>query len=292
MASSPTMAAATEPAGLPRDFRTLRQLILDRRADLPKRLVQVADFAQAHPQEVAFGRVGDVARLAGVQPSTMIRFAQALGYSGFSEMQAVFLGHARERWPDYRERVAALGDDPQRQEAAELLHGFMRAAADSVARLEETIDRAALHQAVELLARAGTIYLLGTRRAFAATAYLAYAMRRLGVRCELVDQLAGLGPEQMALLGSHDALLAVSFTPYAPLTLELATGAFRRGVPVVAVTDSPFSPLTQVATVWLEVADADHASFRSLAGTFTVATTLAVAVAARRGRGVAFDRIE
>ena len=277
--------------GRPRDFQGLRQLIVRRRGALPKRLIQVADFVLAHPQEIAFGRVAELAAQAGVQPSTMIRFAQALGYSGFSELQSVFLARARERWPDYHERLEALGGGPA-PDTAGLLRGFMRAATESIERLADTIDRDTLDLAVDVLAGAETVYLLGARRAFPATAYLAYALRRLAVRCELVDQLSGLAAEQVALIARRDALLAVSFTPYAPLTLEMATAAFRRGVPVVAVTDTPFSPLVQVARVWLEVAEADHAAFRSLAGTLALATTLAVAVASRRSAAEATDKTE
>src|ERR1700712_2604699 len=79
---------------IPRDFKSLRALIVARRGLLPKRLVQVADFAVDHPQELAFGRVADLAAQAGVQPSTWVRFAQTLGYSGLSDLQAVFRAHA------------------------------------------------------------------------------------------------------------------------------------------------------------------------------------------------------
>ena len=111
---------------------------------------------------------------------------------------------------------------------------------------------------------------------------LAYAMRRLGIRCELADWAGGLAPEQVTLLRPTDAMLAISFTPYAQATVDLTTAAFRRGIKVVAITDSPFSPLIQAATVWLEVAEADHLGFRSLAGSFALATTLAVGVARER----------
>ena len=280
----PDTAATITPDPLPRDLQALLQHILDRRPGLPRRLIQVADFALAHPREIAFGRVADVAALAEVQPSTLVRFAQALGYTGFSEMQSVFVSRARERWPEYRERLEALDATAHATDATALLHGFLRASTDSIDRVSDSVGSQALERAVEILARAETIYLLGTRRAFPATAYLSYALRRLAVRCELVEQLAGMGAEQTALIGPRDALLAVSFTPYAPLTLDLASDTFKRGVPVVAITDSPFSPLARVSTAWLEVAEADHAAFRSLAGTFAVAATLAVAVAARRER--------
>ena len=99
--------ADLDASAAPRDFRELRTLILERRDRLPKRLVQVADFAIHHPQEIAFGRVAELARKAQVQPSTMIRFAQALGYSGFSDLQLVFQSYARDRWPDYNTRLGS-----------------------------------------------------------------------------------------------------------------------------------------------------------------------------------------
>ncbi len=268
----------------PQDFRGLRDLIVRRRDGLPKRLVQVADFAVAQPQEIAFRTVAEIAGAAGVQPSTLVRFAQALGYAGFSDLQAVFRAHARDRWPDYDARLEALraghdggGDDP-----AALLADFVRASVVSLERLRGAIDPEALASAVRILAAADSIFLAAARRSAPVTAYLAYAMRRLGIRCDLADWPGGLAPEQVALLRPTDVVLTISFTPYAQATVDLATAAFRRGIKVVAMTDSPFSPLIQAASVWLEVAEADHLGFRSLAGSFALATTLAVGIARQR----------
>lgn len=275
---------------LPNHFADLRALIVEKAPSLPKRLAQVAEFAVSHPQEIAFGTLAEIAAQADVQPSTLVRFAQALGYGGFSDLQRIFRTHARHYWPDYRERLEAMHNDaarkggPERIDAIDLLAGFMQAATESVHRLGATIDAEALQRAVHTLARARTIYLLGLRRAYPVLAYLAYALRKLEVPCQLVDHGGGLAPEQVGLIGPDEAVLAVSFTPYAPATLELASTAFRQNVPVVAITDSPFSPLVQASTSWLEVTDADHLAFRSLAGSFVLATTLAVAVAEARRR--------
>lgn len=274
------------PETPPQDFRALRDLIVRRREALPKRLVQVADYAVRQPQEIAFRTVAHIAAAAGVQPSTLVRFAQALGYAGFSDLQAVFRAHARDRWPDYDTRLEALraeqaggaGDD-----AGALLRDFVHASMVSLERLLGATDTEALATAVRTLAAAETICLVAARRSFPVTAYLAYALRRLGIRCEQADWAGGLAAEQVALLRPGDALLAISFTPYAPATVDLTTAAYRRGIGVVAITDSPFSPLIQAATVWLEVAEADHLGFRSLAGSLALATTLAVGVARARG---------
>jgi len=267
--------------GPPTTLTALRGLILQQRATLPKRLLQAAEFALAHPQEFAFGTIGEIAAQAEVQPSTLVRFAQSLGYSGFSDLQAVFRAHARDRWPEYRERLETVrGEGP-----LALMQGFTRAAVHSAERLAETVDAATLERAVALLANAETIYLLGSRRAFPIVTYLAYALRKLEIRCHLVDQAGGLAPEQVALMSPRDVLLAVSFSPYTPATLDLVGSAAQRGIGVVALTDTPFSPLIPSTSVWLEVTEADHAAFRSLSGTLVLAMTLAVATAEHRNHG-------
>jgi DNA-binding MurR/RpiR family transcriptional regulator len=270
---------------IPRDFKSLRALIVARRELLPRRLIQVADFAVDHPQEIAFGRVADLAAQAGVQPSTLVRFAQTLGYSGFSDLQAVFRAHARQRWPDYRERLASLThQETQDANPGALLHDFLHAARVSIDHLEQTVDQQALEQAVELLAGARSICLLGARRVYPVAVYLAYALGKLGARCELADHAGGLSQRKVELLDASDAVLAVSFTPYAPETLELAQLAAGQGVPVVAITDSPFSPLAQVARIWMEVAETDLGGFRSLSATLALSTALCVALVGRRAR--------
>ena len=74
----------------PDDYDGLRTLLLGRRESMPKRLKQIAAFALEHPEDVAFGTVAGIAEHAGVQPSTLVRFAKSLGYDGFSHLQQIF----------------------------------------------------------------------------------------------------------------------------------------------------------------------------------------------------------
>ena len=266
------------------DFDGLKAHLLAHHDALPKRLKQVARFALEQPDDVAFGTVAGIAEQVGVQPSTIVRFAQALGFPGFSPLQELFRAHVKTAWPDYRDRVAALVDTGGQPVSGpmSLFDGFAQSSTRSVERLRADLSAETLERAVAVLAAAGTIYLVGVRRAFPVVAYLAYAFGKLGVRAAMVDHVAQLGPEQIAAAGPGDAVIAVSFAPYANATVELARTAVAAGVPVVAITDTAFSPLAAGATVRLEVVEADFAAFRSLAATFALAMTLAVAVAERR----------
>lgn len=266
----------------PRDYAGLRASIVARRERLPKRLAQVASFAVGHPDEIAFGTAASIAAKAEVQPSTLIRFSQAMGYGGFSELQAVFRQHLRDRVPDYEARLSALSGTGSASKLALLFESFCDAGERSVAALRKTLDVEQLTTGVDILAKARTIYLIGLRRSFPVVSYMAYAFGKLGIRHVLIDSVGGMAGEVASFAEEGDAVFAISFTPYASETIALAGQAAERGVPVVAVTDSPFSPLAQGARIWFEVVEADVEGFRSLSASFALVTTLTVAVAERR----------
>lgn len=268
----------------PRDYALLRARIIARHGALPKRLAQVAAFAVANPEEMAFGTAAGIAAKAAVQPSTLVRFAQAMGYLGFSDLQAVFRDRLKSQVPSYEERLQALSGHGASKSAA-LLERFAEASTRSLGTLRTGLDTARLERAVALLADAETIHLVGLRRSFPVAAYMAYAFGKLGVRYRLVDGAGGLEAEAIGFATERDALVAVSFTPYASATVTLAAQAAERGTALVALTDSPFSPLAQRADVWLEVVEADVEGFRTLAASLALAMTLAVAVAEKRREG-------
>ena len=271
----------------PRDFAALVSRLRAEGDRLPPRLRQVAEHLLAHTDDVAFQTTAEIALKAGVQPSTLVRFAQAIGYPGFSDLQQVFRARLRRESGDHRARLAALRDGAagaggiatKGGMARSLLEGFIRASHASLETLQQQADPARLEAASALLARAETIFLLGARRMFPVVSYLAYAFGKLGIRAVLVDQVGGMGAEQAAMARPGDAMIAVSFSPYTPLIVETARQAHRAGVPVLAITDHALSPLATECRLSLEVAEADFGEFRSMAATFALAMTLSVATA-------------
>ncbi|CAI2931735.1 MurR/RpiR family transcriptional regulator [Aminobacter niigataensis] len=278
--------ADTVSEALPRDFEALRALILDRREGLPKRIAQVAAYALDNPDEIAFGTAASIASSAGVQPSTLIRFAQHLGYDGFTSLQQVFRERLRERTTSYEERLTVVrGEADDGTSNRRIVDGFLAAASKSIDVMSRNLDDETLDRAIDLLNGAETIYILARRRSYPVASYIAYALGKLGVRSQLIESASGLSPEIISFANSRDAVIAISFSPYASATVEEARILSANNVPVIAITDSAFSPLAQFAKVWFEVAEADFGGFRSLAATMALAMGLTVGVAElRRGR--------
>ena len=269
----------------PKDFDELRTAILERKASLPKRLTQVAAYALDNPDEIAFRTAASIAGAANVQPSTLVRFAQQFGFEGFSSLQQIFRARLKERTSSYEERLRLLEQDsPAMPESASILNGFVTAAHRSLDALGKAIDHDNFERAVELLAGAQTIFLIAKRRAYPISSYMAYAFGKLRVKCITVGTAAGIDDDVLALASPRDAAFAVSFSPYASESAAQARAMATRGVPVVSLTDSAFSPLAECSKIWFEVVEADHAGFRSLSASMAFAMALTVSIAEARRR--------
>jgi DNA-binding MurR/RpiR family transcriptional regulator len=268
-------------------YDLLRAEIAARRDGLSPRLRQIADFALANPSDMALETVAAIARKAGgVPPSSLIRFANAFGYDGFSAMQRVFRSRLVERSEGggaggYAERIETLERSGEGATAGAVLDRFAAAGVEALERLRASLPPELVERAVDVLAGAEAVHVVAQRRAFPVASYLGYALGRLGARCHLLDGAGGMLMAQAALVGPRDALLAVSFAPYAVETLAAAQRADEAGAPVVAITDGPHSPLAALARVALEVRDAQVQEFRSLPATMCLATVLVVRLGQR-----------
>ena len=263
----------------PRDFDDLKDLLALEGDRLPRRLKQVASALLTSPDEVALSTAAQISEKIGVQPSTLVRFAQVLGFRGFSDLQSLFRDRMRETPFDHRARIASLNLEG----TSALFDGFAKAAIKSFEQARETLDPEKIEHAVVALAHASTIYIVASGRSFPAGAYATYAFGALGIKATLIDQVGGLGKTQINTSSSNDSVLAISVTPYASETLGLIEIARTNKTPIIAITDNVMSPLASAAQIWLEISEADYASFRSLSATFALIMALSVAIAKKRG---------
>lgn len=270
----------------PQDFDALRAAILERKSELPKRLTQVAAYALDHPDEIAFGTAASIAISADVQPSTLVRFAQHFGFDGFSGLQLLFRARLRERTSSYEERLRTLEQNGAAlAESTTIFNGFISAAHRSIDAISAAVEPDVFERAVSLLANADTIYLIAKRRSYPISSYMAYAFGKLRVKCQLVGTSAGIDDDMLAMATPRDAAFAISFSPYASESAAQARMMASRGIPVVSLTDSAFSPLAECSKEWFEVVEADHAGFRSLSASMAFAMALTVSIAEKRRRG-------
>ncbi len=276
-----------EEMAAPGSFEALQRSIAEHYDGLSLRLRQVAEYVLAHPDDVALDTVAVIAGRARVPPSSLIRFAKALGFDGFTEMQRLFRARLIERAPSYGERIRGLGDghEADHRLPARVLDAFAAASVEALERLRDSLPTERLERALDLLAAAEVIYVAGQRRAFPVAAYLCYLLSQLERRSHLLDSVGGMLEQQARGMIARDVLLAVSFRSYAPEVLSLVKDCHARAVPVIAITDSPLSPLVRFASVSFEVVEAEVQAFRSLSASMCLALALVVSLGHRLESG-------
>src|SRR5699024_8241586 len=188
----------------PQSPSELQRSILSEYRHLSKRLQQIAQFAVDHPNDMALETTAVIAERAGVQPSAIIRFSKAFGYSGFSEMQHVYRARLAETASSYSERLRRLRRDEEANTAESTPHGvlrqFCRANSLALDHLSGDIDAEGLETAARLMAAADNLYVCGHRRSFPIATYMAYALSRIQARTVLLDGMGGMLHQQTAAM--------------------------------------------------------------------------------------------
>ena len=264
----------------PETYEALRAEIARRHPRFAHRLKQIAEFALDHPTDMALGTVAEVAKRARVQPSAIVRFAHAIGYGGFTEMQQVFRSRlVASVAPSYKERIAGLRRDGRFHDARNpraVLTRFASEGMVSLESLQDSVREKDLARAIALLGAAETIYVLGLGGSFPVAAHITYVLRKLGRRVTILDGLGSALGDQAAAASPKDALIAISFKTYNPDTVRLFPALLARGLPAVTITDSLLSPIVEGADVVFEIPDMPEAALRTMVGPMCLVQSLAV----------------
>nr|CAA6829456.1 MAG: Predicted transcriptional regulator of the myo-inositol catabolic operon [uncultured Thiotrichaceae bacterium] len=267
------------------NLEQLHSAIAEQQGGLSKRLKQVAAWLLEHPNQAAFNTLAEIAEAAGVHASTLVRFANFFGFSGFSELQRLYKQDLLENTGNYQQRiqnVRQLAEHSQDNHAAGLLQEFTSANLMAMELLQAQANPEQINAAVESMEAAKNIHICGFRRVYSVAHYIHYALSQLDVPSHLVTATGGMMEEELQMLDESSLLIAITFKPYMPLTRQAVSIAAERGAKVLLITDSELCPVANKADHLLVTREAEVRAFRSLNITFCLAQTLCVALGYKR----------
>jgi DNA-binding MurR/RpiR family transcriptional regulator len=277
-------AARGKKPNVPLHYEGVVNLITENYESLSDGYQQVARFFTQNPNIIALESINSIAAKTKVHPSTLVRFAQNLGYSGFKELQGVFQTRLATAAPGFRERVSFLDAEISRN-ASDGDIGFLRnMVVRDIAALQgllESISEERLHRTAELCAAAGCIFVAGQLRSEPIAELVRYLMTMLHRKVILLDSAGGLAQEVALTMAKGDVLIAIAFRHYAKEVVAIAEHAAKVNIPVIAITDSQLSPLAKGAEVLFTIPEDEYTFSRSLAAPMCLVQTIATATAAK-----------
>ncbi len=219
-----------------------RDLIAAVSSELTPTERRIAEAVLEEPTLLAFGTVSDLAGRVKTSRPSVVRFANKLGFGGYTLLQrhvrgnlARVLARPSERMRHEHERTAAA-----------------RAAIDSAIRsVFETVEGDRMQDLVEPVARAEKVFILSgeTSLAGAHAFHSGLSMIRPGI--VLIEERSM--STALSSAGPADTAMVFDFFRYRRQIATAARFLSQAGTAVVAVTDGPLSPLVEVADAWCEI---------------------------------------
>lgn len=244
---------------------------LDKARDLSASQARIADCLRANLQGAGLWGVEDLAAESGTCVATVVRFAKRLGYSGYLEMRKALVTGAKQKYLEGTQLLEAPA------QAAETLVEVARRDIRNIELLIQDVEQGRLQAAVELIKASRMRLIIGDGVSELMARQLAYLLIQTGVPAmegspaDFATQVGSLGPE--------DLLIAISIRPYTRETIDAASYAAKRGIPVLAFSDGPDSPLFGIGRVALPIPGKNLLFSHSLAAFGVLAYALATSLA-------------
>ncbi len=239
----------------------------------------IAAYVLEHYEKAAYLTASRLGAIVGVSESTVVRFAIELGYAGYPEFQQALRKMIRSRLTSFQRMEVTnnlIGEN-------DVLDKVLLSDIDKIRSTLEEIDRRSFEEAIDAIVHAKNIYIIGVRSSSALAGFLNHSFRMIFDNVRFVQTTSGSEMfEQIMQVGEGDVMIAISFPRYSTRIINAVEYARSRNANVVALTDSPLSPIAAYANQLLP-AHSDMASYvDSLVAPLSIINAMIVAVARKK----------
>ncbi|MBQ7871327.1 MAG: MurR/RpiR family transcriptional regulator [Oscillospiraceae bacterium] len=240
---------------------------------------RIAAYILEAYDKAAFMTASALGKIADVSESTVVRFAAQLGYEGYPEMQKALQNVVRSRLTSVQ-RMDVTADHMGR---SDVLGAVMHADMDHIRTTMDRLDRQAFEGAVEAIASARRVYIMGVRSSSALACFLGHYLKYILDDVRVITSTAnGEMLDHVVRVSPQDVAIAITFPRYCTSTHAAVLCCGQAGAKTIAITDGPASPVSKCVDYLLE-AQSDMVSIvDSLVAPMSLINALIAAVAARR----------
>ncbi|HBF8178187.1 TPA: MurR/RpiR family transcriptional regulator [Clostridioides difficile] len=273
-----------------KDIKHLISNIQSQYTRLSKGQKLIAQYILNNYDKVAFMTACKLGETVGVSESTVVRFANALGYSGYPKLQAALQELIKNKLTTVQrvEMAHDYSDD------FAILNKVLKSDIDNIRSTLEEIDERAFKEASNKLLRARKIYILGMRSSFVVAQYLGFYLDIILDNVHIIRMDMGDAFEQIVRINEEDVIVAISFPRYSKKSYQIVNYAKEKGAHVISLTDSLFAPVASLADNTLLV-KSNMASFvDSLVPALSISNALAISVGMKEKEDIKqhFDDLE
>lgn len=250
----------------------------------------IAQYILKNYDKVAFMTACKLGETVGVSESTVVRFANALGYSGYPKLQDALQEVIKNKLTTVQrvDMVKEFNDD------SAILKKIVKSDIDNIKDTLEGIDEKAFEEAANRILKAKRIYIVGMRSSFTIAQYLGFYLGIILDSVHVIRTDMGDAFEQVVKINEDDVLIAISFPRYSKKSYQIVSYAKEKGAHIVSLTDSPFAPVASFTDNLLLVKSNMVSFVDSLVPALSIANALIVSVGMKEKEDIKqhFDDLE
>lgn len=216
----------------------------------------IAEFIINDYDKAAFMTAATLGETVGVSESTVVRFANTIGYEGYRELQRELQELIKNKLTTVQ-RISLSKDFTDYENA---LKQVVKKDMDNIEKTLNEIDYQVFQKAVETILKAENVYVLGLRSSSFLAGYLGFYLNFLLNSVKIVTSGPNDVFEQLLKATNKDAIIGISYPRYSKRTLEALDYGKQKGCKIIGITDSLISPAAQYADVTL-IASSNMLSF-------------------------------
>lgn len=273
------------------DNKQLINIIQAQYSRLSKGQKLIAQYIINNYDKVAFMTASKLGEAVGVSESTVVRFANALGYAGYPKLQEGLQELIKNKLTTVQ-RVEMANEDYS--DDSTILSKVLKSDIDNIRGTLDEIDPKAFKNASEEILKARKIYVLGMRSSHVIAQYLGFYLDLILDNVQVLRMDVGDVFEQIVRINKEDVVIAFSFPRYSKKSYQVVDYAKNKGAHIISITDSYFAPVACLSDNTLLV-KSNMASFvDSLVPAMTVANALAISVGMKEKEEITkyFDDLE
>lgn len=255
--------------------------IKDQQQSMSKGHRAIASYIIDHYDSAAFITASRLGETVGVSESTVVRFACALGFEGYPELQKRLQELIKNRLTNVQRM--GLGSD---MSGEELIRWSLRTDITSLRHVKEVLDYEMVQRVADSILSAKKVYIMGLRSSEPLAQFFWYYLNYIIDSANLV--ISGIGDVFGQLMHARegDVVIGISFPRYSTRTVEGAAFAKRNGAKLIAITDNEQAPLAQIADEVLFVNSDMNLFVDSLVAPLGVINALILLIGMRKKDGL------
>lgn len=258
------------------------KFIKERQSAMSKGHRAIASYIVDHYDTAAFITASRLGEKVGVSESTVVRFACALGYDGYPELQKKLQEMIRTKLTNVQRM--GLGSDMSEEE---LVRWAVRNDITALRHIREVLDYGMMQKAADMILGAKRVYILGLRSSAPLALFFWYYLNYILSGTSLVtSSIGGDIFGQMMHAGKGDLVVAISFPRYSSRTMDGVSFAKRNGAAILGITDNERSPLAGLSDANLFVNSDMNLFVDSLVSPISIVNALVLLIGMRKKDGL------